>query len=192
MTRIVSTLKTQLVGRHRLSLNLIGPTLATLSAKLDPNSIGDRPLIVAAAFERYKIVQMSFHFRSSTPSTVSGHLYMGVHDDAAATAAQPTTGDQLLNLRTSTSFNVWKDATITYVPVDKERWYYTNPEATASDSRFVTQATFYIASDTANNFAFPVGNQPPTTLFQLGYDAGLGEVDVEYHYVFDGASIIAD
>jgi len=191
MNRLVSTLKTQLVGRHKLSVAINGPTLATIAVKLDPVSLGDRPLIVAAAFERYRIVKISIKFRSSTPSTVSGHLYMGVHDDSASTAVQPSTGDQVLNLRTSSSFNVWKDNTITYVPIDKERWYYVNPESTSGDSRLVTQATLYIAS-APSGFAFPVADTPPTTVYALNYVASLGEVDVEYHYVFDGASIIAD
>jgi len=188
LTNLVSTLKTQLVGRQELSSIAIAGNIITLTAlKLDPLSVGDRPAIVATAFERYKIVQMVFHWRTALPSIVLGQLDLGIHDDAVATIS-PTTSDDVLNLRVSREESVWKDFSLTWSPVDREKWYYVNPDA-VGDPRFVTQAVAYIIG--AGIF-FPSAGAAGA--YQQGSMSGstAGSITIEYHYLFDGATKKAD
>jgi hypothetical protein len=156
--------------------------------KLDPLSLSDRPAAVAAAFQRYRIVRMVLRFRSSLPSNVAGHVYTGVIDDASDTTAI-TTGDQVLNLRTSQSSDVWKDHTLIFTPVDPSKWYYINAESSTSDQRFITQATFAIGSSQITIYGQTTGSPE---IVPLPVSVPVAEVDVDYHYVFDGATIVTN
>lgn len=191
MKQLVSTVKTQLVGRQIIqsitSINTGGVPLITIP--LGPLSLGDRPAILASAFERYRIARMKVRFRSSCPTTVSGRFTMGIHDDASNGTSTVATMDQILNLRNSVTFTCYKDAVIDYVPVDANRWYYVNSESTSSDQRFTQQATFYMG--TPVNLTLPINNAG--TFSSTAYNTSpVGEVDIEYHYIFDGATVVAD
>jgi len=188
ITTLVSTLKTQLVGRQIITTvsTAAGGTIALITLPLDPLSLSDRSALVAKAFERYKIVQMSFKWRSLCPSTFAGRLVMGVHDDATASAA-PASNDSVLNLRNSKESDIWKDFVVTYAPVDTSKWYYVNTDA--GDPRFITQGTLYIVNTVAITLpgnAAGVVSAPSVNNFPVG------DVTVEYHYVFDGATLVAD
>jgi len=190
MTNLVSTLRTQLVGRHTLvsELTTNGSGVIALAAqKLDPISVGDRPAVVSAAFERYRILRIDLHWRSALASTISGALTLGVHDDAVATNA-PSTPDGILNFRTSRTNDVWKDFTLSYSPVDASKWYYINPD-TVGDPRFVTQAVLYYMSDTLRVF----GLDSTGAFAQAPFESFVaGNIVIEYHYLFDGATNVAD
>jgi len=173
---------THLKGRQILliaSSNASG-VVTIINQKLDPLTVGDRPAVLAGIFERYKIVKMVLRWRSSVPTTVGGHIYAGVHDDANSTSTTVTTADQVLNLRTSNSSDAFKDFTLNYVPVDQDKWYYVQAESSNSDPRFITQSTLYLVSS------------PLVAVGGTWDSLPVGEIDVTYHYVFDGATIVAD
>jgi len=189
LTALVSTLKTQLVGRQIISTVSTGAggAIALVTLPLDPVALSDRSGLVAKAFERYKIVQMSFKWRSLCPSTFAGRVVMGVHDDATASAA-PASNDSVLNLRNSREADVWKDFSVDYVPIDREKWYYVNTDP-INDPRFLTQGTLYIVNTVAVTLpgnAAGVISAPSVNNFPVG------DVTVEYHYLFDGATLVAD
>lgn len=187
----MSTLKTQLVGRQILTGVTTGMTggINFTHLTLDPVSIGDRPAVLANIFERFKIAGMTITYKAACPSTFSGNVVIGIHDDDNAATA-PTTGDQILNLRVSKQGDVWKDFSLSYRPVDPQKWYYCNANGTTSDSRFISPCTLFIGSTPVlvtlpGNSAGTV-TSPPVPSFVVG------ELTIEYHYVFDGATLVAD
>lgn len=188
MTRLVSTLKTQLVGRQQLHVIVTSGSgnVTFASLPLDPVSVGDRPTSLAGAFERYRILRMAIHYRAFAPSTFTGTFLFGVHDDTASSG--PTAPDQVLNLRNSREVSVWKDASISYVPIDKNKWYYCNAES-GGDPRFVTQAVLYYGTSTIVSIP---GNAAGTYSTAVAAGVNIGEFTLEYHYVFDGATIVGD
>lgn len=189
-TSLVVNQKTTLYGRQTLS------TISTDSSglidvapeQLDPITLGDRPAIVAGAFERYRFKWIKFYFKSRLSSDFQGKFYMGVQDDVGV--ANPTVADQILNYRCSTECTVWKDASLMWAPVDPKLWRYLRVESTAGDIRFIRPSTFILDGDgTAVNLATAV----TTTLSQAPLLSSLvGTVDIEYCIVFDGATKIAD
>jgi hypothetical protein len=190
MTRLVSTIKTQLVGRQNLLLLTTGSNgvLSGVASPLDPVSVGDRPANVAASFERFRICRMVFHFRSNLPSTSAGILAMGVHDDATNSVTTIGVND-ILNFRNSVEFDCWKDQSIEYIPMDRSKWYYCNAD-TVNDLRFVQPAVFYIAS--GNALVLPTSTTGTSVTFPVFNTYEVGQVTIEYHYSFDGSSIQLD
>jgi len=190
LTKLCSTLKTQLVGRQEVATISTNGTggYALQAILLDPVSMALRPSLVSAAFERYKILQMDVHFISVLPSTISGLFTFGVHDDAVA-AISPTSAATVLNLRVSTENDAWKNATVSYVPIDKDKWYYVNADS-VGDPRFVNQATLYIAPPDTT-YSMP-GNTSGTYTSPAASNTPIGRIVVEYHYVFDGATLVRD
>jgi hypothetical protein len=187
--RLVVNQKTTLYGRQTLS------TISTDSSglidvapeQLDPITLGDRPALVAAAFQRYRFKWIKFYFKSRLASDFQGKFYMGVQDDVGV--ANPTVADQILNYRSSIECTVWKDATLLWKPVDPSMWRYLRAES-GGDARFIKPATFILDGDgTAVTFASAV----TTTLSQAPLLSSLiGTVDIEFCIVYDGATKIAD
>jgi len=176
-----------LYGRQSLlSVSTNGSGIIALASEnLNPLTLGDRPAAVAAAFLRYKFKWVKFYWKSRLSSAYSGKLFMGVADDIINTT-NPSTGDQVLNLRTSQETAVWKNSVMTWIPPDRMNWYYVNADSVA-EPRLVDQGAFFLIGDaTAIQFASAV----TTTLSQASLVSGLvGEVDIEYCIVFDSASI---
>lgn len=191
LTRQVSTVKTQLVGRQQIATVFTNSSgnIVLVSKNLDPVSIGDRAAVLAGAFERYRILSVNVFFRTTVPSTVCGTFAMGIHDDAG-TGVVPSSPDQIMNYRSSRLNPVWKDGTISYVPIDKMRWYYTNSDS-VGDPRFVTQAVFYLMSDASDPINLPA-NIAGTLMIANYASQQVGVLVAEYHYVFDGPTRIAD
>jgi hypothetical protein len=103
---------------------------------------------------------------------------MGVADDVTLSA---TTADDILNLRRSREFSVFRDAVIKWSPVDAGKWYYINSDPTTSDARLYTPCQFFLVNDLPLQIAIASGN--PTT-----WNCGI--VDLEYVIEFDGATIV--
>jgi len=188
----VSTLKTQLVGRQTLLVVATGAggIVTLVTSPLDPVSVGDRPGSVSAAFERFRIAKIVAHYKSFLSSTANGSLTMGIHDDAVASTA-PSTSDHVLNFRTSVEFDVWKDSSMTYVPVDTSKWYYVNADS-VNDPRFTQPAVLYLIGTNTLPITLPVSTTGTTVTFPVFASANIGQVVIEYHYVFDGASLVRD
>lgn len=188
--RQVKTIKTQLVGRMTLfsvSTNSSG-LVVEAQTFFNPVTIGDRPGSVAAAFNRYRVIALRFIWRSRCPSDVGGKMYLGVSDDVVLS---PTTANQILNFRTSAEVDIWKDSSIVYTPVDP-RWAYLRPESSNSDVRFTNFGTFCLIGD---GTALSILSAPATAgnaVISPLASALVGTVDLEYHFVYDGATDDAD
>jgi len=118
---------------------------------------------------------------------MNGLLTMGVHDDAVAVNA-PSTSDGILNFRTSRMDDIWKDFSITYSPVDRNRWYYINADS-VNDPRFQTQAVLYYISSI---ISYPGLNSSGAYIDGTFGSGFAGNLTIEYHYLFDGATNVAD
>jgi len=185
----VQSIKTPLVGRatlYNVSTSATG-TLVGQSTGLSPINVSDRPAVVAGAFIRYRISWIRFSWKSRLPSTVAGKFYMGVSDDDVALA---TTADQVLNYRCSRECDVWKDCSLMYTPVDKKRWAYCRVEGSA-DARLIQFASFTLVGDGNPLGVFEAPATGSAVLAPLAAQV-VGTVDIEYSYVFDGATNVPD
>jgi len=105
---------------------------------------------------------------------------MGVSDDADIVAT-PSTGPQILALRTSTEGTVWKDMSITYRPIDPEKWYYIRAEGSGGDVRLTQTGAFLLLSD---GLALAVNGVAVAAVTPIG------EIEAEYLYEFSGATLL--
>jgi hypothetical protein len=103
---------------------------------------------------------------------------MGVSDDVSLSALS---ADDVLNLRRSTQFSVFRDKVLRWSPIDANKWYYINADPTTSDARFTTPADFAIVSDVNLQIAEASSTAVTWTC---------GTVDIEYVIEFDGATIV--
>jgi hypothetical protein len=183
--------KTILTGRQRIgNVNVSTAGVVQSIIALTLPGWGDRPAAVGAAFLRFRYRRLKFTFRSAagssgtvfpTVDTVApgiGNLVMGVADDDTLSAS---TADDVLNLRTSREFQVFRDCSITWRPVDRSKWYYINADPTTSDARLTTPGTFLLVSDIPLQLAATAGS--PTTW-------NCGTLDLEYDIEFDGATLV--
>jgi hypothetical protein len=100
----------------------------------------------------------------------------GLLDDYApgTGAVLPTTRDQILNLRRACECAIWKDKSLSWVPLDKSKWYYTSTIVSAEDDRFTIPASLcFLLSNGAT-----AGD-------------GYGFIDVQYVIEFAGAVLTA-
>jgi len=162
--------------RQRLAPVVTTVTTGVISNQvmtLSPLSIGDRPAAMAALFQRYKFRNLKATYRSATGTTTAGNLIMGFIDDVDPANTNPT-ADQILNLRRSAEFAVFKDHTVTWSPVDSSRWYYTATDGSAL--RFQIACALTWISDVA------------TSLTSV---STVGVIDLEGDIVFDGATLVS-
>lgn len=130
---------------------------------------------MAAGYSRFRIKKLVIKLDvagSLPPVGTQPFLCCGVEDDDVI--SQPTSLAAILGLRCSvslTSVESTPEDVLVYTPVDRKRWFYTDPSA---DTRFSHQATLYMSA-----FA---RDQP--TLFQFAFTiafagrAGSGANDV--------------
>lgn len=98
---------------------------------------------------------------------------MGVLDDAVETGgtANPTTRDQIVNLRRAKENNVWKSMTLNWTPLDNEKWYYLAYSTNSTeDTRFLYPCVF--------NYQFTGPSLD-----------GFSVVDIDYVVEFAGAAV---
>jgi hypothetical protein len=107
---------------------------------LSPASLGGRPSIFGELFTRYRFVSLGIKYIPHIGSTTAGALAIGFLDDTLASGSENLT-DYLatVQLRTTFETQVWSKAGITWKPIDKEKWYYTQTESSAGDNRLVNQ-----------------------------------------------------
>jgi hypothetical protein len=162
----------------------------SLSQGLNLASIGDRPNAVASSFLRYRYKWLKFTFRSAagsngnfttggTSSPAIGNLVMGVVDDVGLSASS---ADDLLNLRVSREFQTFRDASITWSPVDRARWFYVIADS-VGDPRFNVPGVFLVTSDV--NLQIATSSGTPTTW-------NCGVVDLEYCIEYTGATVVVE
>jgi hypothetical protein len=116
------------------------------------NSLGTRLGSFCGLYSRYrfKSVRIRYLDNNTNTSTTAQFLVCGILDDTTASGTVPTTVDDVMNLRCSAV--AFGDQTVptefTWRPLDSEKWYYTSPESTTSDSRFEYPAAFYVVGST--------------------------------------------
>lgn len=110
---------------------------------LKPSVFGDRVLVVASVYSRWKINKLQLIFKSIVSSSTNGALALGLLDDADVSnfTGNITSFDQVVNLRDSQDSNIWKDFVVDYRPVDPKKWYYTN--TSGGSERFTVPATIF-------------------------------------------------
>jgi len=181
--RIQST-TTLLPGKEVLAqINTTGAGFVSINVtNLNPLLFNDRVAQVAAAFNRFRIRKLVFTFKSRLASVYSGKLFFGVSDDPDVVAT-PSTGDQVLNLRSSRETAIWKTASVSYSPIDRSKWYYIRAEGSGGDVRLTSTGAFYFISDAS---AITVNGTAITAVTLVG------DMQVEYLYEFDGATVLAN
>jgi hypothetical protein len=163
----------------------------SLSQGLNLASIGDRPNAVAASFLRYRYKWLKFTFRSAASSNgltgatgfnspAIGNLVMGVVDDVGLSASS---ADDILNLRVSREVHTFKDASITWSPIDRARWFYVIADS-VGDPRFNIPGVFLMSSDVPLQIASTSTPTPVTW--------NCGVVDLEYCIEYSGATVVVE
>lgn len=95
---------------------------------------------------------------------------MGVADDVDVIASAMTFRDQVLALRKATEGVVFRNHTISWVPLDRDKWYYVSSETATSDERFLSPGSLNVIC---------TGPAPGTLM---------GYIDMVYHIEFAGAT----
>lgn len=163
-----------------------GGTFATVTL-LSIANLGGRVSSVGANYLRFRFLKLVARFKSAlgdgvmctpTPTLlpISGSAALGFADDTANTAAALTTANQVLNLRCSTHFKLSNNAVVSWSPLDRNKWYYVNPESSASDDRWIIPCALALITDVASDQAISLT---------------LGSLDLEYVVEFSGATDVA-
>jgi hypothetical protein len=117
-------------------------------------------------FSRFRIVKLLFRAMASSAVTAPDVL-IGVQDDAFDAADNPTTTQDVLQLRCSAILyaNQTVPVEFEWKPIEPTKWYYTSAEI-SGDLRFTNPATLW-----------------------LGATGSGGVVNIEMHYTleFEGA-----
>jgi len=123
------------------SNNPIGGT--TTYFDLKPYNFGDRVIYEAALFAKFRLLRLKVTYESLATSTATGQIAIGILDDASESnfTGNILTYDQVTNLGTSLDTSVWKNKSLVWRPLDREKWYYT--DTTGSDLRFTSPASLY-------------------------------------------------
>lgn len=167
--------KTTLHFRQRLAQvvsTATGQTIAYQQINMNPFVIGDRVAAVANAFQRYRLKNLRVKWVGGSATTMPGSIVYGIIDDVDP-ASTVLTADAVLNLRRSKETKLWGTSMLTYRPVDRNKWYYTQQ---GTDARLYVQAAFCYAGGFPNNT-----NQA----------TALGEFDLEGDFEFDGATLVS-
>jgi hypothetical protein len=95
---------------------------------------------------------------------------MGVADDVDVIASAMTFRDQVLALRKATEAVQFKTQTLSWSPLDRDKWYYVSSETATSDERFLSPGSLNVIC----------AGPAPATL--------VGYIDMVYHIEFAGAT----
>jgi hypothetical protein len=165
------------------SLRLQNVTTATTTGAVPltsflatPSQLGDRPATVNGIFTRFRIKSIKFRYSANQPVTHTGQLIMGIADDVDQSTG-PSTAAHLLALRKNTrQFHIYQNKSLSWMPIDREKWYYTQGD-TGNDFRFQVPCTLFYMTDIASDLTAGA-----TTL---------GVLDCDYVLEFAGATDIA-
>jgi hypothetical protein len=159
-----------LKGKQRVTQLAINSTTGAIDYALlvTPSVLGDRVAGIAQYWARFRINSLKFILRSKMPTTATGTVVCGVLDDSNS-AAVGSSSAQVLDYRISSERHVYQDQTLRWSPLDKNKWYYTQPGA---DSRLQYPCTYMVASDDSL-----------TTYGTYAYS-----VDLHYSITFEGSA----
>jgi hypothetical protein len=143
------------------------------SLLLNPVAFGDRVGSVADNFVRFRIKSLRLQFKSILPSTAGGLLTYGILDDIVDSTTLPTNRDQILNLRRATEGALWRNTSLTWRPLDPQKWYYVSGGDTGSTARFENPASLHWL----------------ITDYSTSIVGAVGLIDVQYAIEFSGAAV---
>jgi len=135
-------------------------------------NLGPRVSTISALFTRFRIIALRIRFVPTVGSTTAGLLTLGVVDDTDTVATGTTISPE--QCRISSENSIWRNVTLYWEPIDKEKWYYTSNSTvsdTTPDPRLTTPATLVMATG---------GGAPVSTL--------VGNIYVDYEIVLKGAT----
>lgn len=161
--------------------SLVTPVSATAGIvqifDLDPQAFGDRIASIGTNFVRFRIKSLRIQYKPLVNTNFGGMLTMGVQDDLGSTSSTtfPSTRDQVLNLRRAAENSLYRGVSLSWRPLDPQKWYYVAGGSSTGGDRFSVPACFYwiVTPDPAGE------GEPPT----------LGFIDANYVVEFAGASI---
>jgi len=102
----------------------------------DPVNIGGRVSTAASIFTRFRVLSATVEYVPSVGSTSGGSLALAILDDVGTSAEESgiTSYATAIQLRRSVSMTTWRNQTLFYRPVDRNKWYYVTTDS--GDSRF--------------------------------------------------------
>lgn len=112
------------------------------------SGLGVRANALSGIFSRYRFKYLKVKMLSATTSGSAGFCALGVLDDTNSIAGDlPTTFQGVAELRCSGTslLNQTIPTQWEWSPVDKTRWYYTQPDST--DTRFQNSGVLLLASN---------------------------------------------
>jgi len=158
MTMTRSQLFEQKQTQSNDSLHLVGKLLLTTTVtsttpinplSLNPFNLGSRATALANVFSRFRFKYVNFKFTSQSGSNNSSATScLGVSDDSTENIVVPQNTSDVLELRSSASYlqNQTIPSEFVWMPVDRTKWYYTQPGSTGSDSRLSQNAELYVGA----------------------------------------------
>jgi len=156
------------------------------SEQINIASLGDRVATAGTMFLRYRIKSLVFQFRSALPVVTAGAVALGIADDTAVTSASLTTPQQVIALRTSRMAHPYQNVSLRWSPIDKQKWFFLNPESSAADARWTNPCTvFVVHSDTIGFWS------TSSTFTALTNGSAVYAYDIHYVVEFEGATTVA-
>jgi len=125
-----------------VQIGKISGTQFTYFLAVGPTALGERVSSISNYFERYRFLSLKFMFKAKMPTTVGGTTIFAVSDDPNITGS--VNAAALLDTRISREEHLYRDVTLRWSPLDKEKWYYT---IDTGDDRFAKACGVYVASE---------------------------------------------
>jgi hypothetical protein len=136
--------------KGKLLLAFSTSTTPAVVLNLNPANLGARAASLATIFSRFRINRLIFKatfVNNTTALSTTG--VVGVLDDATTTEGDaPISASSVLELRCSGSYlqSQTVPLELSWQPVDKSKWYYTQNGVSGSDARLVEMGVAYAAS----------------------------------------------
>jgi len=136
-------------------------------------TLGDRPATAASIFLRYRFKSIIAKFTSQLPVITLGNYAVGFADDSNS-GATLISAAQVVALRRSKMVKAYNNFMLSWSPIDKSKWYYT--DFLAGDVRFVVPSAFFMSTQNSINLTIPSTPEHVGTL--------------DFHYVieYEGAT----
>jgi len=147
-------------GRYNNSVTI--PTGTVASFNLTPTTTySDRLNNLGQSYQKYRIKKIIFKIQFLVPAVTSNTVVVYGVDEDLTTINPPTTAAAVSAFRCSaTTSGLDSDSgdVLTYIPSDRQRWYYTN--AAGTDARFATEAVLWFSNPS---------NSSVTLLVEVGF-----------------------
>jgi len=142
-------------------------TLATLS---------DRCAALGKLFERWQLMELVVTYFPSVGTTTNGAIAIGIDDDIVENENNTSniTYSSITSLRTSLQTQVYRDASVTWRPVDKTKFYYCDAAGAAGTLPTV-------------RFAAPCSIFGQASATNINGGTGFGVIRFDYKIKFAGA-----